>query len=260
MRCKILVFLMVVLVVSLCTLTTLAQAEEQKAQLGLLIEIKVKPTKVNEHVKIIEEMVAKDTKFNLGYAYSTSYDNNFHTYFALPLDNYGDWENYLAAWNKVAEKMGLEKHQDLYKRFADTFEFYKWAFYYYRPELSINPENPRLKPGEGKFNFWDIMYVKPGKESEAEAIFKELVALGKSKNTSEQIRIYAGDIGTEQPVYMGVLSAKDSVDFFTHNRKMWEAVGEEGSLLFQKLMTLLRKRESRQVWHSPEHSYIPKEK
>jgi hypothetical protein len=104
------------------------------------------------------------------------------------------------------------------------------------------------------------MYVKPGKESEAEAIFKELVALLKSKNTSEQIKIYAGDIGTEQPVYVGVLYAKDSVDFFTHNQKMWEAVGEEGSLLFQKLMTLLRKRESRQVWHSPEHSYIPKEK
>ena len=260
MRGKVSIFLLAGLVVSLCVLTTLAQGEEQKAQLGLLIEVKVKPTKVNEHGKIIKEMVAKDTKFNLGYAYYTYYDNHFHTYFVLPLKNYGDWDNYLAAWDKVAEKMGLEKHQDLYKRFADTYEYYKWAFYYYRPELSYNPENPRLKPGEGKFSLWDIGYIKPGKESEFEAISKEFVALAKSKNISEQWRMLTGDIGTEQPVYMWVGYAKDSADFFSNNRKMWEALGEEGSVLYQKLMPLLRKRESRRVWHSQEHSYIPKEK
>lgn len=260
MRGKFSVLLLVGILVSLVTSPTLTQAQEQKTQLYLLFEVKVKSTMVKEHGDIIKEMVAKDIKYNLGYTYYTYYDNHLHTYFSIPLENYGDLDNYLAAWNKVGEKWGMDKTQDLHQRFSETYESMETAFYLYRPGLSYNPENPRLKSEEIKMGFWDILYVKPDKEKEIEDLFKEFIALCKSKNISEKIRVFAGDIGTDMSVYLGIVYAKDPAGFYHNNRKMWDALGEEGAALYQKVIPLLRKRESRIVWYSPNHSYIPEKK
>jgi hypothetical protein len=260
MRSKISVLLLVGVLVCLVALPTLIQAQEQKSQLYLLWEVKVKSKMAKEHGDIIKEMVAKDTKYNLGYEYRTYYDNHLHTYFSLPLDNYGDLDSYLAAWNKVGEKWGMDKTKDLYQRISETYESMKTAFYLYRPELSYRPENPRLKSEEIMMGFWDFLYVKPDKEKDIEDLFKEFVALCKSKDISEKIRVFTGDMGTEMPVYLALVYARDPAGFYSNHRRMWEALGEEGSVLYQKVIPLLRKRESRIMWYSRDLSYTPKER
>lgn len=259
MKSKTLVSLVVVLLVIFNPLMSLAQVTEQKAQLYVIYDLVVKPTKINDFKVILNEMIAKDTKHKLGYPYYSYRTGNFHHYFSLPVANYGDYDSYLKAWNAVSTRMGVEQHKALYKRLADTYEHYSIFMMYSRPDLSYIPENPRLKSREGNFIFLDIFYIQTGKEEEFEKVLKEFVALEKSKNISEEINMFVGDIGTEMPVYIAALSAKNNSDFFTHNEKMWEILGKEGDVLFQKVMSLVRRREFKRIWFLPDLSYIPKE-
>ncbi|GAF88438.1 unnamed protein product, partial [marine sediment metagenome] len=71
---------------------------------------------------------------------------------------------------------------------------------------------------------------------------------------------YQGIIGPETPVHYMVANAKNPIDFYTQNAKMWKSLGEEGDSFHQKFMNLLRKREHKQGWFRPDLSYIPKEK
>jgi hypothetical protein len=131
---------------------------------------------------------------------------------------------------------------------------------YLIPELSYTPENPRLKPGEGNFYFWDIYYIHPGKAGEYEENLKEWKSLFKSKNITESYNTLQGDIGTDNPVYAFSGRAKSAADYYTHNAKMWEMLGEEGEKLFAKDLPLIRKNEVRQGWLFHGLSYKPEEK
>ena len=259
MKNKTLFSLVALFVVCLNVLPTLAQDTERKTELWINYDMVVKPSMVNECEAVVKDMVAKDTKYKLGYQYYTVSTEDFHYSFKVQLENYGDFDNYLKAWNVVATKMGVEQHQALYNRFAGTYESYSVDAAYRRYDLSYSPENPRLKWVENNFVVTDYFYIKAGKEEEFEKVMKELIALIKSKNIPEMFQAYVVAIGPDMPVYFVQLRGKSASDFWIHNEKMWEILGKEGELLFGKMKSLARKRDLRQGWYRPNLSYIPEE-
>ena len=259
MRSKISVFLMVGFVASLCSLATLAKAEEQKAQLFVVDEHVVKPSMADEFEAVAKEWVAILTKHKFSYPCYTYQTSDFHYHFIWPFENYADLDNWEKAVDELAEKVG-EPWQALMKRASVTHEFVYSHMWNHMPELSYTPESPRLKPEEGNYFFWDIYYVQSGKTKEFDEILKKLLTLFKSKNIEEGFAAYSGDIGTEMPVRLFVMGARDAADFHIHNTKMWEILGEEGDMLWKKAVTFIRKREVEDAWFLPDLSYIPEEK
>ncbi len=260
MKRKISIFLMVGFVVSLCALTTLAQTEEQKDQLLFVNEITVKPSMVKEFEACLKEFVALRTQHKHPYSHMAYSLNDFHYILVFPLENYADITSWDKARNELGEKMEKEQWQALVKRRVNSYEYYLSSMVYLVPELSYTPENPRLKSGEGNFIFWDIYYLYPGKEKEFEEILKKWMSLCKSKKITEGYNILQGDIGTDNPVYAFSIIAKDAADFYTHNAKMWEMLGEEGEKLYEKMLPFVRKNEVRQGWLRPSLSYKPEKK
>jgi hypothetical protein len=259
MRGKILVFLVASLVVSLFALTTLAQVEEQKEQLFVIDEWVVKPPMANEFEAVVKESIAIYAEHKFPYPFYTFWTSDFHYHVMWPYEKYGDLDNWYEAIEELSKKVG-EPWQALSKRVAVTYEYIHSSVYYHMPELSYIPENPRLKHEEANFFFFDIYYVQPGKTKEFKEIIKKFVALSKSKNITEGWDAYDGDIGTDMPVYAFVMRAKDETDFYIHNTKMWEILGEEGEKLWEESVALIRKRGDKQAWLLPDFSYMPKEK
>jgi hypothetical protein len=259
MRSKISVLLMVGFVVCLCSSTLLAQEKEQKAQLYVIWEAVVQPSKVADFVAATRAEVALYAKYKFPYAWHTSSRFDNHFYFLIPVDNFAAIDSVFEAFNKVEETAGKE-YQELLDMFEGTYEYIQPQIYLLNYELSLISEEGAAESEGENFLCWDIHYIHGGKEREYEEIVKEFQALYRSKNTSQDWYCYQAVIGEKNPVYYFVTSAKDAVDFYTQNAKMWDALGEEGDSFYQKLMNLLRKREMKTGRPRPDLSYTPEEK
>jgi hypothetical protein len=260
MKGKISVFLMVGLVVSLFALTILAQAEEQKAQLFEVDEYAVMPSMVEEFETCIKEFVALCTQHKYPYTWMAYSINDFHYILVWQLKNYADLDNWSKASSELAEKVGKEQWQALFKRFLSSYEYLQEGMYYLIPERSYTPENPRLKPEEINFIRWGFYYLRPAKGEAFAENDKDWVALHKKKNIPDGWNIYEGDIGTDRPVVVLSTWGKDAVDYFSQYAKNEKILGEEAEALSKKENAFLRKYESRTGRPRPDLSYMPKEK
>lgn len=257
MRGKISIFLMAVLVASLCSLAALAQAEEQKAQPFYVRVVAVKPAEVKNYMSGIKEMVALETEHKFPYPIYASYTDDFHFYHAIPLKD-GSIDNFWKAWGEFTAKIGPEQGQKIQKLLEGTQEYYKDIVVLSRPDLSYTPENPRLKPEEGNFLRWTFLYLHPGKQKEVEAFAKEYVALCKSKNIPDGYSLSEAIIGVEAPQYLIMEGAKNAADLYSQDKDLDKLLGEEGKALWKKAWPLIRKVEFKHGWVLPELSYIPK--
>lgn len=251
---------MVCFVVSLCALTTLAQAEEQKAQLYLVYEVTVNPSKANDYEAAIKEYFSLFAEGKSSYPWYASSSDDFHYYFVSPIENFAEIDKMNISFAELMTQVGMERWQALANRLNDNSEYYRQFMTYHRLDLSYVPKNPRLKPEEEKYIQWDFWNILQGKEGECEELLKKWVALCESKNSPHAYGVIVGDIGTKMPLIIITQTGKDSVDWHIHNQEMWKLLGEEGSALMDKWMTLIKKYDRKTGWLRPDLSYMPKEK
>lgn len=246
-------------VVCLCGFTTLAQAQEQKAQLYFIWDAVVKPSTVADFEAATKEEVALDAKYEFPYQWTVSQTFDGHYYFLIPIENFAGIDDLFAAFAKV-EKMAGEEYQKLEDLFVGTYEYAQVGVCSLNYELSLLPEEKEAESEGGNFICWDIHYVTAGKEQKYEEIIKGFKDLCKSKNISQVWYCYQGIMGDKTPAYYWVTLAKNAIDFYTQNAKMWETLGEEASSFYKQFMNLVRKRDMKTGWYRPGLSYMPKEK
>ena len=259
MRGKVLISLMVGLVVTLWAVTTLPQAEEQKAQLFLIEQVVVKPSKVAEYEAHVKEALDLCYKYKFPYPFHSASTDDFIYYFLFPVENFADIDNLYKAFGELEKKIGAEQLQAMIKRTIGTFEYGQYSVFSYLPELSYTPEKPRLKPEEVIFRLWEFAYIKLGKEKELEGNIKDWVELYKSENMPDGWWTYVGVIGTEMPLYVFVMGAKSAADYYSQGEKTQELLGEEYKALSDKFLTTIRKLELKTGRFRPDLSYTPKE-
>ena len=227
-------------------------AQEEVPNLLKIWRFTVKPNKVTDFENIIKELNAKDKKYKLSHSYYVSKSSSFNYSFIIQLEDYSDFDKYMESWNGIKAKMG-EKHDALYKRWAETYDSYSTFFVKPRPDLSYIPEKPRLE--EVKLFFHDVLYVKPDKVGEFEELLKNMKDLYKRKKVSEIVTIFS-ILGPDMPIFNAIWPAKNNIDHYTYIPKMWEILGEEGKRIFNKMMNCVRKREFRKTSSRPDLSYI----
>lgn len=257
MRGKVLSLLMMVFVLSLWSIATLAQTEEQRAPLYIVEDTVVKPSKVaeyEEHVKMADELFAKYEYPYPVYAFSTE---DFHYIFVFPVENFADMDNIYKATGEMAQKAG-EEFQAMIKSAEGTLEYSTYFMVRYIPQLSYIPEKPRLKQEESNFILWECFYAQPTKEGEFAEVLKQWQTLYKNKDIPDGWELYVGSLGTEQPLFIAMFRAKSAADYFSQWEKTLELLGEEGQELLKKTVAPLRKFERKSGRYRPDLSYIPK--
>ena len=260
MRSKVSIILMLSLVVSLCSLISLAQYKEQKAQLYMVFELVTKPSMAKDYETEVKGEFALYAECKSPYPWYGFSTDDFHYYFICPIDNFASLYEIDKAYAEMEKKVELERWQDVFKRVNEKSEYYNMYFIRYRQDLSYTPENPRLKPEDAKFISIDFYYIKPGKETEFEKVCKDYSALDRRKEITNSYYFAVMDNGPDMPLYIGFATGKNASDLFIHWEKQQEIEGEEGKVLWEKTWAVCRRFETKTGWFRPDLSYIPKEK
>ena len=243
------VFVLLALLVS-----TFANAqEEMDEQLWFCWEATVNPAMNSQFIDLQIEFRNPFKENGFPYTISAWTDGNFHYYFFYPVESYNDKDGIYDAIRAIIPIWGMENFLKMW----ETVLSHRTYFIKSQPEMSYFPEEPRLSDSEQTFAIWDMFYVRPDKEYEMQALGKDFAALLKSKNYNDVVQISTGDIGYEGSVYLGTLFGSSPKDFWSQNEKMWELLGEEGTEIFQKWMSLIWKRDFKQFWYLEELSYTP---
>jgi hypothetical protein len=259
MRGKSLVLLFSV-VFCLCALPNLDQAEEQKAQMFMVENISVLPSKVSDfesHVKTIQKF-ANEYKFPYPiYVYNM---DDYSYFYVIPVKNFADIDDFNKAKMEWIERMGQENLMSIFKSGEGSYKHLRWFIIRHRPDLSYTSDEPRFKSEEANYLYIPLSYVKTGKESEFEEICKKWVAYDTSVNRADSYDLFVGDIGTEMPFYFWVARAKSAADFFNQSEIYGTKIGEEFTDLWNRTLALCRKFDVKTGMFRPDLSYIPKEK
>lgn len=260
MRGKASIVLMVSFVISLCALSTLAQAEEQKAQLWFVEEIAIKPSMIEKYETHTKEALVLCEKYGLPFPFYVFTTDDFHYYFVWPIENYASLDSLFKAVGEWVAKMGDENWQALVKSGENTHEFMKWSIVRYHPDLSYIPENRMNKLKEASFVYLNFFFIQPGEEREFEKTIKEGVAFYKRINFPFGFDIYSGDMGTEMPMYIYISRAKNATAFYAKHDEAFELHTEEAIKLRRKTLVTVRKTDVKTGMFRSDLSYTPKRK
>lgn len=254
MKNKRTVFFAVCLCAVLFVFSGLTGAQEQKSQLYSITEVVVKPAMAARFE------AAQKKEIELGYpfpfeAYNT---DDFHYYFLVPIESYAGIDAMNKSEGEWAAKIGQE-YQALMKSVEGTFDYYRWGIVRSLPELSYSPKKPRLKPGEQNFLTWGFAYVEFGKEKEFADVCRQFVEVSKSKDTSIGWNMFVVESGAELPFYFWAEGGKSATEYYAENDKVMKKMGEEKfTELWNKLLSTLRKYESKTGQPRPDLSNMPK--
>jgi hypothetical protein len=244
---------------ALAVLPGILSAQKPESQMFLIVDCTVKPSMETKFWDTAKEEVAFYGKNGYPYAWKVYAAEGGHYYIVYPIKGLADIDEVMKA-SRVIMAKDAAGYQALSAKYTGTYESYKVMTFTFRPELSMIPENPYYAPAETNFICLDIWSGEPEKEAEFESILKEMMALTKKKGVRDTWYCLAGGLGTDQPVYVMASPDKDETEFIKHNADMWKLLGDEITPLYQKGLSLCRKRETRRLWYQAELSYTPAKK
>ncbi len=246
------------LAVCVLALTVAAAAQEKKPQLYFVEDYVVKPSMVLQFEATFKEVMATVYKpYNWPWPVETYATEDLHYYFLYPFENLTEIDKAFATFYEILGKFGEQKWDALNRKMGDASEYYKQGTITLSPELSYVPEKPRLKPGEAKFVNWGFCYVLPGKEKDFEEQFKKIVAVYKAKKISQGFNGWIGGMGTEMPFYFYTETAKSAADLFLTGEKVIKLVDPEATAIWNTMLGLMRKFETKMGSFRPDLSFVP---
>jgi hypothetical protein len=246
------------LAVSVLAFSLPAPAQEKKPQLYFVEDDVVKPAMVAQFEAAMKDVVATLFKaYSWPWPFDVYATEDFHYYTLYPFESLTEIDKGFNIWYEMVGKLGEQKWDALNRKMGDATEYIKQGTVTLSPELSYFPEKPRLKPEETKFVYWGFCYVLPGKEKDFEAQLKKIVAVYKTKRISEGFKSWIGGIGTEMPFYFFSETAKSAADMFVTDEKVTKLVDPEATAIWNSMLKLMRKYESKTGTYRPDLSYTP---
>jgi hypothetical protein len=260
MRGKVSFILVVGFVVSLLFIFNSVQAEEKKAQLFLVEEVTVKPSMVAKYEAHVQNVLDVCKRHPFPYPWTAFNSDDLHYFFVWQIDNYASVDSWFKALEGWLAQVGEETALAIQKETVGAYKHLRYSCYRHVPEMSYHPETPRLKPGEANFVYMGYCYVIGGNEAEVKEHFKEIVDFCKKTSYSVGWDAYAGEFGTDSPMFIYLMYGKNASEFWTEVDKFHGAHGEGIEKLWSKTLSLLRKYEYKTGLIRPDLSLMPEEK
>jgi hypothetical protein len=247
-------------IVALCLLAAAAAAQDAKPRFFVLHQEVVRPDRVEAFEAATKEFVAtvrQHQKVSPQFHFNAVQGDDFTYSFVLPLADLASLDALSQGFAALAQAVGEAKFADLMKRGGATYEWADESILIEEPGMSYAPANPRLKPEEVRFLHFDLYYVQPGREPEADALAREFVALFKQKAIPDGYRLFKVFLGKDMPLYAVVAPAKDEADFATRDAANRQTLGKEGEALFARAASLCRRLDHYGGWVRPDLSVAP---
>jgi hypothetical protein len=144
--------------------------------------------------------------------------NDFMYTYVAPIANLGAMDTINAEFGALAQAAG-PAYAELMKRGGAATDHIRESVMQHAPELSYQPAQPRLQPSEVKYRHYDLYYVLPGREPEADALGADYVKLFKAKGATTGYNVYKTVLGPDLPLILVSVAAKDPADYYTEDAK-----------------------------------------
>lgn len=234
-----------------------AQAQAPGPQLFYVTDVQVKPAMGQKY----EAGIKREIELGYPEIFYGSRSDDYHYYTVMPVANFGGIDTVVAREEAWMADVGKEKIDALMKGVQGTFESYDTYVYSLEPALSYYPAHPRLRYRDIRFICWAFAYVEWGKEKELEEIFRQWVALYKSKGIGNGWETYVVRLGPSLPLYIWEMGGKSPADFYQSDEEDSKTVGREAvNALWAKMMGCLRKYDFKMGTLLPELSNLSRKR
>jgi hypothetical protein len=236
------------------------EAPPPKPRLWAVYTEYVKPSMVAEYEAVGREMVAamKAAKVESRYTYFSMLEGEGFSYIAVtPMESFADLGMIRREWMQMGEKIGKAAWAEMIRRGSEAVDHSSMQVFVERPDISYRPDTPRLDPGEAAFAEYGFHYLVPGMEQEAATIAGEYAELYRNNGLSEPFVVFQAVTGENLPLLVVATYGKDEADWIASGAKVNEALGEEGLMLQQRAMRVIRTYESKKRQLREDLSYQP---
>ena len=232
-------------------------SQEPAPQLYLMTDILVDVSRAAEYESGLKDLIAALDKHGFSIRFDTYSTDDNRYYIIYGLENYAGVDRWKAAWRDVSQKVGPSEFQALRRRMAAAALEWDYRFWVFRTDISYLPQNERLKPEDIGYYTWDYVWLVPGSEAEFEALNKEWISLSRSHGARDPFLTYAGDLGSDGPVYCWFEYGRSAADYALAEEKFWKSLGDEGAALSKRTRALIRRTESKTGRYRADLSYAP---
>ena len=251
---------LLVLLLSIVAALPLAAADAPAPKIYVLHQEVVRPSMTavyeettKELIKLIQEHRSAAPTFH----FNAVAGDDFTYLYVTQLPDFTALDTIPKEFEATAKAVGEAKWGDLMKRNGQAVEYIRETILLEDPSLSYTPASPRLKPEEMAYFHYDLYYVQPGRETEADALAREFVELFRKKGIPDGYRLFRVLMGAEMPMIAVMFGARDAADYQAQDAKGRQILGPEGAALFQRAFSLSRRFESHNGWWRADLSLPP---
>ena len=172
--------------------------------------------------------------------------------FVAPVASWADLGEIHSKWNQaVASSTSAFTAITAASNSNDT------AIYRTRPDLSYQPESPRLSPDERTFGRVIWLYPYPEHTLALETMLKGANALNAQHGNPNPVGVFEMIAGADGPVYGIQVRGKSQADFYAESERIEGKRDDEWASLMRKMTPLVRKIEYGSSVRRPDLSYQP---
>lgn len=237
-------------IIFLCPFTN--SFSQSEGSVWLFDEAEIKPEQVHNFEESLKEVMQLFKENSYPYNIQVYSSTGFKYYFVRPLQNPDSYDEVTKAtsdcWSKI--------DQGVFDNYVKCFESDKQFVLRDLNKYRYRPNEPRIEMNEIKYAVWDIHYVKFDKLNEYYQVLDKFTELVTKHSFDDPISVLNGMVGTENPMIVGALFGKNVHDVMQQNQKMWDAFGEEGEEVRNKIIPLLRGRDKKEFWFRQDLSYF----
>lgn len=217
----------------------------------------VRPSQVQAYEQVTKEFVGliqQHHEASPGFSFTAFSDPEFLYSYVSPVQDFAAIDAIYSGFGTLAKAVGEAKWSDVMKRGGEPITMIRESVLSEDPSLSYEPAEPRLKPEEVRYLHFDLYYIEPGREPEADALARDFAALFRKKGLHDGYRLTKVVMGPDMPLYIVIVDAKDPADFEAQDAAQRATLGAEGKALFERAFALSRRVERRGAWLRPDLS------
>jgi hypothetical protein len=232
----------------------LAQSKDVNWDILLIREDNVKPsmTEVYEEALMDLKMVLTADPVD-GLNYYIHLQDNYHFSHIIPTENIGSLEEGML--ETICLDGGDETLELIWYDLTESIEYSRYYTLKYRPEFSYFPDGDDWLAGY-PYRRWNFIYFHPGSEEEVEGLLEAWQHLYREAGIEGGYRVFSGLLGHEQPLFIFTTWAKDPGHYQDRLGETMENLGEDGSILWMKMMDHARQVETVEGWFLPQYSVL----
>ena len=245
------------LIVSSFTSGLLVAQQEMKDQLYWVREEVAKVDMWDKYESTSKEWVKLMTEAGLDFSFMwASQRDDAHYYYLFPLENYAAIDKFPGTFGAAIDKIGKDKWAKFMIENESSIETHKDFIVTRSAKYSYWPEEPRLKPEEGKFIHWMFFHYKLENRKDVMDIMTEWKQLYEEKNIKNGYTIWLMELGRDNNMIVLTENYKDGADYYTSMEADNALMEAEASALWAKMSPFITSVENKYGNQRPDLGFV----